>query len=162
MVVIGVADLMVRKIVADLMVRKIFMVTEIVAGDMVAAVDGVAREMMAHDSMPVKRVGGECVRAKCVAHVDRTVGREAMKAMEAAKATMHAAERRMKSTAAHMDAAAATSTSAAAKVKAAGSFRHCRDIGGKTQRADRNAGRQNRYRSFHRRFPIIIVPAAAT
>ena len=78
--------------IADFMVRQIFMVTEIVTGDMVAAVDGAARKMMAHDSMPVKRVGGECVRAKCVAHMDRTVGREAMEAMEAAKASMHAAE----------------------------------------------------------------------
>jgi hypothetical protein len=147
--------------IADLMVRKIFVVTEIMAGDMVAAVDSVAREMMAHDSMPVKRVGGECMRAKRVAHMDRSVGREAMETMEAAKASMHAAERRMESTAAHVETTAATSASTA-KVEAAGSLRHCRDIGGKAQRADRNAGRQNRYRSFHGRFPIIIAPAAAT
>jgi hypothetical protein len=41
----------------------------------------------------------------------------------------------MEAAAAHMHAAAST----AAKVKAA--FRHCRDIGRKAERADRNAGR---------------------
>jgi hypothetical protein len=87
------------------------------------------------------------------------MGREAMEAVEAAKA-MHAAERRMESTAAHMKAA---SSSASAKVKAA--LRHCRGIRGNAERTDRNAGRQNRYRSFdgsfHGRFPTLIVPAAA-
>jgi hypothetical protein len=42
---------------------------------------------MARKSMPVKRVSGKSVRAKSAAHMDRTVGSEAM---EAAKA-MHAA-----------------------------------------------------------------------
>ena len=145
--------------VADFMVRKIFMVPEIMTGDLVAAVDGVARKMMARESMPAKRVSGECVRAKRTTHMDGTMGREAMEAVEAAKA-MHAAERRMESTAAHMEAAAASSS---AKVKAA--LCHCRDIRAKAKRTDRNAGRQNRYRSFHRsfhgRFPTVIVPAAA-
>ena len=140
--------------VADFMVLKIFMVPEIMTGDVVAAVDGVARKMMARKTMPVKRVSGECVRAKRTTHMDWTMGREAMEAVEAAKA-MHAAERRMESTAAHMEAAASSS----AKVKAA--LRHCRGIRGKAERTDRNAGRQNRYRSFHGRFPTVIVPAAA-
>jgi hypothetical protein len=43
------------------------------------------------------------------------------------------------------------------------SFRHCRDIRCKAERADRNAGRQNSYGSldggFHGRFSIVIVPA---
>jgi hypothetical protein len=145
--------------VADFMVLKIFMVPEIMTGDVVAAVDGVARKMMARKTMPVKRVSGECVRAKRTTHMDWTMGREAMEAVEAAKA-MHAAERRMESTAAHMKAA---SSSASAKVKAA--LRHCRGIRGNAERTDRNAGRQNRYRSFHGsfhgRFPTVIVPAAA-
>lgn len=137
------------------MVRKIFMVPEIMTGDVVAAVDGVARKMMARDSMPVKRVSGESVRAKRMTHMDRTMGREAMEAVEAAKA-MHAPERRMESTAAHMETASASS---AAEVKAA--LRHRWGIRGKAQRTDRNAGRQNRYRSFHGRFPTVIVPAVA-
>jgi hypothetical protein len=84
-----------------------------------------------------------------------------MEAVEAAKA-MHAPERRMESTAAHMETASASSA-AAAEVKAALRYGWC--IRGKAQRTDRNAGRQNRYRSFHcsfhGRFPTVIVPAAA-
>ena len=95
------------------------------------------------------------MRTKRVAHMDRTVGREAV---EAAK-TMHAPERRMESAAAHMEAAAAHMEASAAS---AGPLRHCRDIRGKAQRADCNAGRQNCYRSLHGRFPIVIAPAAVT
>jgi hypothetical protein len=70
--------------VADLMMREIFVATDIMAGEMMGAV---ARVVMARKSMPVKRVSGKSVRAKSAAHMDRTVGSEAM---EAAKA-MHAA-----------------------------------------------------------------------
>jgi hypothetical protein len=90
--------------------------------------------MMSCNSVPVKRMIGESVRAKSVAHMDRAVGREAVEAMKAAKA-VHAAASHMKTTSSHMKAAAAS----AAKVNAA--FCHCRDIGRKAERANRNAGR---------------------
>jgi hypothetical protein len=66
----------------------------------------------------------------------------------------------MEAAATPMEAAAATPMEAAASTE---SFRHCRDIRRKAERADRNAGRQNSYGSldggFHVRFSIIIVPA---
>jgi hypothetical protein len=96
----------------------------LMTGEVVAAV---ARKMVARDSMPVKRVSGECVRAERTTHMDWTMGREAMEAVEAAKA-MHAPERRMESTTAHMETAAA-SASSAAEVKAA--LRHGWGIRGK-------------------------------
>jgi hypothetical protein len=122
-------------------VSKIFVVTEIVAGDMMAAVDGVSGIMMSCNSVPVKRMSGESVRAKSVAHMDRAVGREAVEAMKAAKA-VHAAASHMKTTASHMKATAShmkAAAASAAKVNAA--FCHCRDIGRKAERANRNAGR---------------------
>jgi hypothetical protein len=134
-------------------------VTEIVAGDVMAAV---ARIVMARKSMPVKRVSGKSVRAKSSAHMDRTVRCEAMEAMEAAKA-MHAAaaKRRMEAATTPMEGAATPMEAAAAS--AAEPFRHCREICRKAERADRNAGRQNSYGSldggFHGRFSIVIVPA---
>jgi hypothetical protein len=68
-----------------------------------------------------------------------------------------------------MEAAATPMEAAATPMEAAAStesFRHCRDIRRKAERADRNAGRQNSYGSldggFHGRFSIVIVPPHAT
>jgi hypothetical protein len=133
--VVSICETVIGKVagIADCMI-----VTKVVAGETIS-VDGMARK-----SMCAKSVSGETVRAKGVTHMDRTMGSEAMEAVEATPA-----KRRMKAPAKSMEPPASPkSMKPAPAAKSVATTSKCINFRRDAERADRNARRQNTYCPF--------------